>query len=68
VTRLLGRSRIWGRGYTTIPVTVRRILGIEDGDELGWYLTDDGKIVVKKHEEMKGGGERGSQSTESTRP
>lgn len=59
MTRLLGKSRIWSRGYTTIPVTVRRVLGIKNGDELEWYLTDDGKVVVKKHEGVKGGGECG---------
>ena len=48
MTRLLGRSKIWGRGYTTIPVTVRRVLGLEDGDEVEWYLTDDSKILIKK--------------------
>lgn len=56
MTRLLGRSRVWGRGYTTIPVTVRRVLGIEDGDEIEWYLTDDGEVLVKKQEKVKGGG------------
>ena len=60
MARLLGRSRVWGRGYTTIPVTVRRVLGVEDGDELEWYLTDDGKILVKKQEMIEGGGRRGS--------
>ncbi|RLE90449.1 MAG: hypothetical protein DRN04_15065 [Thermoprotei archaeon] len=56
MTRLLGRSRVWGRGYTTIPVTVRRVLGIEDGDEIEWYLTDDGEVLIKKQEKVKGGG------------
>jgi len=56
MTRLLGKSRVWGRGYTTIPVTVRRVLGIEDGDELEWYLTDDGQVLVKKQEKVRGGG------------
>jgi len=60
MTRLLGKSRVWGRGYTTIPVTVRRVLGIEDGDELEWYLTNDGKVLVKKQEKVKGGGKIGS--------
>ncbi len=48
MTRLLGKSRVWGRGYTTIPVTVRRVLGIGNGDELEWYLTEDNKILVNK--------------------
>lgn len=59
MARLLGRSRVWGRGYTTIPVTVRRVLGVGDGDELEWYMTDDGKILVKKQEGVERG-DRGS--------
>jgi len=54
--RLLGRSRVWGRGYTTVPVIVRRVLDIKDGDELEWYLTDDGRVVVKKWEGIRRGG------------
>jgi len=56
MARLLGRSRVWGRGYTTIPVTVRRVMGIEDGDEIEWYLTDGGVVLVKKQEKVNGGG------------
>ena len=46
--KLLGKSKVWGRGYTTVPVTVRRVLDVGDGDVLEWYITGDGKIVVKK--------------------
>jgi len=59
MTRLLGKSKVWGRGYTTIPITVRRVLGIEDGDELEWYMTDDGEILVKKQERVNRGGRSG---------
>jgi len=45
--RTLGRSKIWGRGYTTIPITVRLVLGASNGDELEWCLTDTGDIVIK---------------------
>jgi len=54
--RLLGNSRVWGRGYTTIPVTVRRVLGVGDGDEIEWYLTDSGEVLVRKQEKVGGGG------------
>jgi len=54
--RLLGKSRVWGRGYTTIPVTVRRVLGVGDGDEIEWYLTDSGEVLVRKQEKVGGGG------------
>lgn len=60
MARLLGKSRIWSRGYTTIPVTVRRVLGLKDGDELEWYLNSDGKVFVKKREGGKEGDEHSS--------
>ena len=46
--RQLSKSRVWGRGYTTIPVTVRRILDLQVGDAVGWFITDEGEIVVRK--------------------
>jgi len=60
VARLLGRSKVWGRGYTTIPVTVRRVLGIEGGDEIEWYLTDSGDVIIKKRKDVKESGGSGS--------
>jgi len=48
VDRQLSKSRVWGRGYTTIPVTVRRILDLQVGDAVGWFITDEGEIVVRK--------------------
>ena len=47
MARLVGRSRVWGRGYTTIPVTVRRILDLREGDLVEWYMADDGSIFVR---------------------
>ena len=46
--KLLGESKIWGRGYTTIPLTVRRVLGLKNGDKLEWFLGKDGQIYVVK--------------------
>jgi len=48
VDRQLSKSRVWGRGYTTIPATVRRILDLQVGDAVGWFITDKGDIVVRK--------------------
>lgn len=53
--RQLSKSRVWGRGYTTIPATVRRILDLQVGDAVGWFITDKGDIVVRK---VKKGGKR----------
>jgi bifunctional DNA-binding transcriptional regulator/antitoxin component of YhaV-PrlF toxin-antitoxin module len=46
--RLLGRSKVWGRGYTTIPLTVRRVLGIGNGDTIEWYINERGEVVVRR--------------------
>jgi bifunctional DNA-binding transcriptional regulator/antitoxin component of YhaV-PrlF toxin-antitoxin module len=46
--RLLGKSRVWGRGYTTIPVTVRRVLGLCNSDEVEWYMGDNGEVIIRK--------------------
>jgi bifunctional DNA-binding transcriptional regulator/antitoxin component of YhaV-PrlF toxin-antitoxin module len=46
--RLLSKSKVWGRGYTTVPVTVRRVLDLRNGDEIGWYMGSNGEIIIKK--------------------
>jgi len=56
--RLLGKSKVWGRGYTTIPVTVRRVLAVEDGDTLEWYIVDSGEVVVKNVKGRGGGAKK----------
>jgi bifunctional DNA-binding transcriptional regulator/antitoxin component of YhaV-PrlF toxin-antitoxin module len=56
--RLLGKSKVWGRGYTTIPVTVRRVLAVEDGDTLEWYILDSGEVVVKNVKGRGGGAKK----------
>ena len=53
MVKLLGKSRVWGKGYTTVPVTVRKVLGVNNGDEIEWYLADTGDIVVRKCEKSK---------------
>lgn len=47
-SRWLGKSRLWGRGYTIVPVAVRKILGLGNGDELVWRINDRGEVVVYK--------------------
>ena len=53
--RFLGKSKVWGRGYTTIPLVVRRVLGLRDGDEVVWYLSEDGEVVVSVERREEGG-------------
>ncbi|MFP3234701.1 MAG: hypothetical protein RXR08_13985 [Sulfolobaceae archaeon] len=48
MAKVLGRSKLWGKGYTTVPVLVRRLLDISDGSEIEWILNDNNEIVVKK--------------------
>jgi len=54
--RILGKSKVWGRSYTTIPVAVRRVLGLNKGDEVEWYLTESGEVVIRKCEKAEPGG------------
>lgn len=39
-------SKVFDRGKTQIPVDVRKMLGLKDGDKLVWKL-DNGRIVVE---------------------
>lgn len=48
MAKVLGRSKLWGKGYTTVPVLVRRLLDISEGSEIEWILNDNNEIVVKK--------------------
>jgi len=48
MARVLGRSKLWGKGYTTVPVSVRRLLDISEGSEIEWILNDNNEIVIKK--------------------
>lgn len=43
----IGKSRVWGRSYTTIPVAVRNLLEVDNGDDLEWFFIE-GKIIIKK--------------------
>ena len=48
MARVLGKSKLWGKGYTTVPVSVRRLLDISEGSEIEWILNDNNEIVIKK--------------------
>ena len=43
---IIGISSLFQRGKTHIPVDVRDILNVKDGDKIVWVL-EDGKIYVK---------------------
>lgn len=46
--KVLGRSKVWGKGNTTVPVLVRRLLDITEGSELEWVLGENDEIIVRK--------------------
>jgi len=48
MARVLGKSKLWGKGYTTVPVLVRRLLDLSEGSEIEWILNENNEIVVKK--------------------
>ncbi len=41
-------SKITSKGQTTIPIKVRKALGLKDGDEIGYILTENGAQIVPK--------------------
>lgn len=45
---VVGKSRVWGRWYTTIPESVRKILDLRKGEEIEWVLVEPMTIVVRK--------------------
>lgn len=49
---ILGKSKIWGKGYTTIPNAVRKILELENGVEIKWIYVD-GEVIIKNKDEDK---------------
>ncbi len=43
----LGVTKIWGRGYTTVPTIVRKLLEADNGDEITWFF-EDNNIIIRK--------------------
>ena len=44
--RIIGVSSLFQRGKTHIPVDVRNILNVKEGDKIVWVL-ESGKICVR---------------------
>jgi AbrB family looped-hinge helix DNA binding protein len=40
------KSRLRSRGQITVPPEIRARLGVRDGDDLLFYITEDGQTVV----------------------
>ena len=43
---ILKTSKVFQRGKTTIPVEIRKLLNVEDGDNVVWFY-EDGKIFIE---------------------
>ena len=42
---ILKTSKVFQRGKTTIPVEIRKLLNLVDGDNVVWYY-EDGKVYL----------------------
>lgn len=41
-------TKISSKGQVVIPVTLRRLLNLQDGDKMALHVSDDGEIILKK--------------------
>ena len=51
-TRIRRNTSVTSKGQVTIPVEVRRALGIQPHDRIEFQLTDDGSAIVRKAESV----------------
>ena len=42
----IARSKLTTKEQLTVPAAIRRMLGIQAGDELVWKRNDDGEVIV----------------------
>lgn len=43
-------AKVLGNGMVTIPIEIRRMLGVEQGDRVLFFRSPDGEIVVRNAE------------------
>jgi AbrB family looped-hinge helix DNA binding protein len=48
--KVIGKSKLWGKNYTTVPVLVRRLLDLKEGNEIEWILDEDNEIIIRKRD------------------
>ena len=46
--RVMSRSRLTARAQTTVPLAVRRALGLAPGDDIVWTVEPDGRVTVSR--------------------
>ena len=42
----MSTAKLTSKGQTTIPIDVRRRLGLKPGDKIRFVLEDDGRVVI----------------------
>lgn len=47
-TKPFSRTRLRAKGQVTLPPEVRQELGVGEGDDLAFYLNEQGQIVVAR--------------------
>ena len=43
-------SKVTAKGQTTVPIAVRRALGIRSGDQIAYRLDESGVVCLVRHE------------------
>jgi AbrB family looped-hinge helix DNA binding protein len=46
--KALYRTRLRPKGQITLPTEVRKKLGVREGDDLAFYLDDQGQMIVTR--------------------
>jgi len=49
--KVLGVTKIFGRGRVQVPKEARRILGLSDGDKILWIQTS-GEVIVRRADDI----------------
>jgi AbrB family looped-hinge helix DNA binding protein len=42
------KTRVRAKGQITVPGPVREVLGAEEGDDLAFFVTEDGQVIVER--------------------
>ena len=46
-------SKVTSKGQVTIPLEIRKLLGISSGDKVAFSEAEDGSVIVRKLDEKK---------------
>jgi len=49
MTKILATNYYWANQFpAALPIAVRNVLGIEEGDQFKYVLQDDGTVTIEK--------------------